>query len=381
MAIPLDQLTAQGVSVWLDDLSREHLDSGRLAADIRNLSVAGVTTNPSIFQKAIVGGAESYALQLRELALRAVTAEEAVRVLTTADVRAAADVLRPIFDRTGGRDGRISLEVDPRLAHRTEATVAEARQLWWSVDRPNVLIKVPATPAGLPAVTRLIGEGISVNVTLIFSVDRYRAVADAYLRGLELRLDAGEDLCDIESVASFFVSRMDTDVDRRLERIGTPAASGLRGLTGLANARLAYQAYESIVASPRWDALHRAGARMQRLLWTSTSTKNPTYPDTLYVEGLVTGGTVNTIPRPTLEAFADHGEVRGDTIRGAYAEAAEVLAALDRLGIDYGEVVALLEEQGVKAFVDSWTALLADVEESLSRHGRFALADAPTGAR
>ena len=380
MAHPLEQLTEQGVSVWLDDLSREHLDSGRLAADLRTLSVAGVTTNPSIFHKAITGGADSaYAPQLRALALQKVSTEEAVRALTTADVRAAADVLRPVFDLSGGRDGRISLEVDPRLAHRTEATVAEARALWWSVDRPNILIKVPATLAGLPAITQLIAEGISVNVTLIFSVARYQAVADAYLSGLERRLEAGEDLSRIESVASFFVSRMDTEVDRRLERIGAPEALALRGRAGLANARLAYQAHESIMASARWAALRRAGARVQRLLWTSTSTKNPAYPDTMYVAGLVTRDTVNTIPRPTLEAFADHGEVRGDTIRDAYPDAAEVLAALPEFGIDYDEVVAFLEEQGVSAFEQSWTALLADVRESLARLGEAALAGARTG--
>ncbi|WKX69167.1 transaldolase [Streptomyces sp. XD-27] len=370
MTNPLTRLSEHGVSIWLDDLSRDRLVSGNLAAVIRDKAVVGVTTNPSIFQRAIAGGSGSaYEAQLRDLALRGVTAEEAVRVLTTADVRAAADTLRPVYDRTEGHDGRISLEVDPRLAHRTDATVAEARQLWWMVDRPNVLIKIPATRAGLPAITRAIAEGISVNVTLIFSIERYRAVADAYLSGLEAALEAGRDLSGIESVASFFVSRLDTETDRRLEQVGTEKALALRGQAGLANSRLAHEAYEEIVASERWRALEAAGANPQRLLWTSTSTKNPAYPDTAYVTGLVTAGTVNTLPEATLDAVADHGDIQGDTVRGRYAQAAEVFAGLAGAGIDYDEVVQVLEDEGVKAFEDAWQALLGSVGSSLLRLG------------
>ncbi|WP_329180852.1 transaldolase [Streptomyces decoyicus] len=368
MAERLRQLSREGVSIWLDDLSRERLRSGNLDAVIRDKAVVGVTTNPSIFQRAIAGGSGSaYEAQLRDLALRGVTAEEAVRVLTTADVRAAADILRPVFERTGGHDGRISLEVDPRLAHRTEGTVAEARQLWWMVDRPNVLIKIPATRAGLPAITQAIAEGISVNVTLIFSIERYRAVADAYLSGLEAALEAGLDLSGIESVASFFVSRLDTETDRRLEQVGTEKALALRGRTGLANSRLAHEVYEEAISSQRWRALRDAGANPQRLLWTSTSTKNPAYPDTCYVTGLVTAGTVNTLPEETLDAVADHAEILGDTIRGRYAQAAEVFAGVAGVGIDYDEVVELLEDEGVKAFENSWLALLESVRSSLRR--------------
>ncbi|MFI6686818.1 transaldolase [Streptomyces sp. NPDC050485] len=365
---PLRQLTEHGVSIWLDDLSRERLASGGLASVVRDQNVVGVTTNPSIFHQAIAGGTGSaYDDDLRDLALRGVTAEEAVRALTTADVREAADVLRSVYQRTDGHDGRVSLEVDPRLAHDTDATVAEARHLWWTVDRPNLLIKIPATPAGLPAISRAIAEGISVNVTLIFSIERYRAVVDAYQTGLEEALRNGRDLSVIESVASFFVSRMDTETDRRLEEIGTPEALELRGRTGLANSRRAHQVYEETVRSTRWQALQAAGANVQRLLWTSTSTKNPAYPDTLYVSELVTAGTVNTLPPQTLDAVADHGDIHGDTVRGNHEDATRVLATLSGLGIDYDEVVRLLEDQGVAAFTKAWNSLLDSVEASLAR--------------
>ena len=368
MANPLRQLTEQGVSIWLDDLSRDLLNDGRLASAVRDHEVVGVTTNPAIFHRAITGGtASAYEEELRDLAVREVTAEEAVRTLTTADVRRAADVLRPVYDRTNGHDGLVSLEVDPRLAHQAHATVAEARQLWWMVDRPNVLIKIPATPAGLPAITQAIAEGISVNVTLIFSIERYRAVADAYLDGLEQARQAGRDLSRIESVASLFVSRLDTETDRRLEEIGTPEALKLLGRTGLANSRLAYKAHESIVRSPRWQSLRAAGANVQRLLWTSTSTKNPAYPDTFYVNELVTPGTINTMPGQTLDAVAVHGDIRGETIRSQYDDAAQVFAALLDAGIDYHDVTRLLEAQGVKAFEDSWNGLLESVSASLAR--------------
>jgi transaldolase len=367
MVNALRSLSEHGVSIWLDDLSRGLLASGALASAVRDQEVAGVTTNPAIFHRAITGGTGSaYQQELGDLAIRGVTPEEAVFDLVTADVRAAADVLRPAYERSGGHDGRVSLEVDPRLAHRTEATVAEARHLWWMVDRPNVLIKIPATPAGLPAITQAIAEGISVNVTLIFSVERYRAVADAYLTGLEQALQAGRDLSGIESVASFFVSRLDTETDRRLEDIGSPEALKLRGRTGLANSRLAYQAYESVARSSRWQSLRAAGANAQRLLWTSTSTKNPAYPDTLYVTELVTPGTVNSMPQQTLDAVADHGDIRGETVRSQYDDAAAVFADLSDVGVDYDDVVQLLEDQGVKAFEDSWNRLLESVGASLA---------------
>ncbi|MEU2060978.1 transaldolase [Streptomyces sp. NPDC013455] len=367
MAGPLRQLSEAGVSVWLDHLSRESLTSGSLAAALREREVVGVTTNPSIFHKAITGPGSAYDADLRDLSLRGATPEEAVRTLATADVRAAADLLLPIHQRTGGQDGRISLEVDPRFAHHTEATLAEARHLWWMVDRPNLLVKIPATPAGLPAISAAIAEGISVNVTLIFSVERYRAVADAYQAGLEAALRNGRDISTIESVASFFVSRMDTEVDRRLEKIGSPEALDLRGRAGLATARLAHRAYEDITRSPRWQALRAAGARTQRVLWTSTSTKNPAYPDTLYVSGLVTPGTVNTLPPETLAAVADHGDIQPETVRTHYDEAARVLSALHDLGIDHDEVVQLLEDQGVGAFEEAWASLLDSVGASLDR--------------
>jgi transaldolase len=369
-ASPLRQLGAQGVSIWLDDLSRDLLNGGGLAHAVSDWEVVGVTTNPAIFHRAITGStASAYAEELRDLAIRDVTPEEAIRVLTTADVREAADVLRPLHERSDGHDGRVSLEVDPWLAHHTAATVAEARHLWWMVDRPNVLIKIPATPAGLPAITQAIAEGISVNVTLVFSIERYQAVADAYLTGLEQAREAGRDVSGIESVASLFVSRLDTETDRRLEEIGSPEALKLRGLTGLANSRLAHQAYESIVRSKRWQSLRAAGANVQRLLWTSTSTKNPAYPDTRYVTELVTPGTINSMPQQTLEAVADHGDIRGETVRSQYADAAQVLTDLNDVGVDYHDVVEVLEAQGVKAFQDSWSLLLQSVGASLARLG------------
>ncbi|MFE4720721.1 transaldolase, partial [Streptomyces sp. NPDC056728] len=290
---PLKSLAGEGVSIWLDDLSRKRIESGNLAELIENSHVVGVTTNPSIFQAAI-GSGEGYEEQLADLATRGVTVDEAVRMMTTADVRAAADILRPVYDATQGRDGRVSIEVDPRLAHDTDATVAEAKQLSWLVDRPNVMIKIPATKAGLPAITEVIGLGISVNVTLIFSLERYRAVMDAYLAGLEKAQAAGIDLAGIHSVASFFVSRVDAEIDKRLDQVGTDEAKSLKGRAALANARLAYEAYEEVFASERATKLETAGANKQRPLWASTGVKDPAYKDTLYVDELVAPGTVNT---------------------------------------------------------------------------------------
>ncbi|MCT9140921.1 transaldolase [Streptomyces violarus] len=364
----LKRLSDEGVSIWLDDLSRRRIESDNLAELVATRNVVGVTTNPSIFQAAI-GSGEGYEAQLADLAVRGVTVDEAVRMMTTADVRAAADVLRPVYDATGGRDGRVSIEVDPRLAHDTKATVAEARQLAWLVDRPNVMIKIPATKAGLPAITEVIGAGISVNVTLIFSLERYREVMDAYVAGLEQAQTAGLDLSAIHSVASFFVSRVDAEIDKRLTLLGTDEALALKGRAALANARLAYEAYEQVFAGARWQALGGARANRQRPLWASTGVKDPAYKDTLYVDELVAPGTVNTMPEATLNAVADHGDVQGDTVTGGYAQARADLAAVERLGIAYDEVVRQLENEGVAKFEVAWQDLLDAVTKSLNSKG------------
>src|SRR5690348_7550172 len=297
----LAELSAAGVAVWLDDISRERLISGNLAALIRDRHVVGVTSNPTIFDHALSHG-DAYSEQLAELALRGVSVGEASRSITAYDVRWACDVLRPVYDATGGQDGRVSLEVDPRLARDTAKTIAEARALWWMVDRPNLFIKIPATEEGLPAITACVAEGIKVNVTLIFSLERYGQVIDAYMAGLEGALAAGRDISTLASVASFFVSRMDTEVDRRLDQLGTPEAAALRGKAAIANARLAYELYEQRLATPRWQALAQAGAKVQRPLWASTSTKDPAFEDTMYVVELVAPDTVNTMPEATLRA-------------------------------------------------------------------------------
>ncbi|MER5823021.1 transaldolase [Streptomyces mirabilis] len=367
-AVTLKRLSDEGVSIWLDDLSRKRIASGNLAELVETRHVVGVTTNPSIFQAAI-GSGEGYEEQLGDLAERGVTVDEAVRMMTTADVRAAADILRPVYDATAGRDGRVSIEVDPRLAHNTGATVAEAKQLSWLVDRPNVMIKIPATKAGLPAITEVIGLGISVNVTLIFSLERYRAVMDAYLAGLEKAKAAGIDLATVHSVASFFVSRVDSEIDKRLTKVGTDEALALKGRAALANARLAYEAYEEVFASARWTALAPAGANKQRPLWASTGVKDPSYKDTLYVDELVAPGTVNTMPEATLNATADHGDIHGDAVTGGYAQARADLAAVEGLGISYDEVVDQLEDEGVSKFEAAWEDLLDAVATSLSGKG------------
>lgn len=366
MSQALSQLTEHGVAVWLDDISRDRLATGNLAELVRERNVVGVTSNPTIFQKA-VAGSERYDEQVRDLAVRGVGVDEALRMITTYDVRWAADVLRPVYERSDGVDGRVSIEVDPRLAQNAEATVAEARQLWWLVDRENLLIKIPATAAGLPAITAAIAEGISVNVTLIFALDRYAEVMEAYLAGLEQARAAGRDLSKIASVASFFVSRVDTEIDARLDKLGGPEAAALRGKAAIANARLAFEAYEAVFSGQRWEALAAAGARPQRPLWASTGVKDPAYPDTLYVDELVTAGTVNTLPEATLEAVADHGRITGDTVRGDYDAARKVLADLAGLGIDYAEVVRVLEEEGVAKFETSWNELIDSVRGELER--------------
>jgi transaldolase len=365
----LAELSDQGVAVWIDDVSRQRLSTGNLAALVRDKHVVGVTSNPTIFAKALAD-AKVYADQTADLALRGVEVEEAVRAITTYDIRWACDVLKPVYDATAGVDGRVSIEVDPRLARDTARTVAEARALWWLVDRPNLFIKIPATREGLPAITATLAEGISVNVTLIFGIQRYREVMDAFMAGLEQAKAAGYDVSQLASVASFFVSRVDTEVDKRLDKIGSTEARALRSKAAIANARLAFEAYEAVVASERWQALAVAGARPQRPLWASTSTKDPNLPDTLYVTELVTEGVVNTMPESTLLAFADHGELRGDTIRGRYDEARKVIADLEALGISYDDVVNVLEDEGVEKFAASWKELLESVTKELRGAGR-----------
>ncbi|NJP32434.1 transaldolase [Micromonospora thermarum] len=360
----LGELTAAGVAVWLDDLSRVRLSSGGLDQLRREKHLVGVTSNPTIFAKAL-SDADEYDWQLRDLAIRGVDVEEAVRNLTAYDVRWACDVMRPAYDATAGVDGRVSLEVDPRLAYETERTVAEAKALWWLVDRPNLFIKIPATEAGLPAITATLAEGISVNVTLIFGLDRYSAVMDAFLAGLEQAKANGHDLSKIGSVASFFVSRVDTEVDKRLEKIGSADARALRGKAAVANARLAYERYTEVFSSARWQALADAGAHPQRPLWASTSTKNPDYRDVIYVEELIAPGTVNTMPEAVIHAFADHGEVRGDTVTGAYDDARQVFAGLESVGVDMADVIETLEREGVEKFEASWNELLDGVRKSL----------------
>ncbi|GIE97004.1 transaldolase [Paractinoplanes rishiriensis] len=360
----LAELSAAGVAVWLDDLSRVRLTSGSLDKMRREQHVVGVTTNPSIFQKAL-SDADAYDEQLKDLAAQRVTVEEAVRLMTARDVRDACDVERPAYDASAGVDGRVSIEVDPRKAHETPSTVAEAKTLWWLVDRENLFIKIPATLAGLPAITATLAEGISVNVTLIFSLERYRAVMDAFLAGLEQAKANGHDLAKIGSVASFFVSRVDSEVDKRLDKIGSDEAKALKGKAAIANARLAYEAYTEVFGSDRWQKLADAGAHPQRPLWASTSTKNPEFPDTVYVEELIAPGTVNTMPESVIHAFADHGETRGDTITGNFGHAKQVMADLAGVGIDFNDVVKVLEDEGVEKFEASWGELLEGVDKSL----------------
>jgi transaldolase len=360
----LGQLSEAGVSVWLDDISRDRLRTGNLQALIDNMHVVGVTSNPTIFAKALSAGS-AYDEQIADLKSYGVGVDEASRMITTYDIRWGCDVFRPTYDATGGQDGRVSLEVDPRLAKNTAATVAEARALWWMVDRPNLFIKIPATVEGLPAITQAISEGISVNVTLIFGLERYGQVIDAYMAGLEQAAGAGHDLSKIRSVASFFVSRVDTEVDERLDKIGTPEAAALRGKAAVANARLAYELFEQRVATDRWKALSAQGANVQRPLWASTSVKDPSFGDTKYVVELVAADTVNTMPEGTIRATADHGKLLGDTVHGTYDASRQVFADLEKLGIGYDDVVQLLEDQGVEKFEASWNELLDTIRTKM----------------
>jgi transaldolase len=365
----LAALSAAGVSVWLDDLSRERLQTGNLQELIDTKCVVGVTTNPTIFQSALSKGT-AYDEQVAELAERGADVDATIRTVTTDDVRNACDVLAKQYELSEGVDGRVSIEVDPRLAHDTDKTILQAIELWKIVDRPNLLIKIPATVAGLPAITAVIGEGISVNVTLIFSVERHRAVMDAYLAGLEAAKEAGHDISKIHSVASFFVSRVDTEIDKRLEKMasdsGNSTALALRGKAGVANARLAYAAYEVVfVDGSRFEALKADGARVQRPLWASTGVKNPDYADTMYVTELVAPNTVNTMPEKTIDAVADHGVITGDTVTGKAVEAQAVFDELTAAGVDLPDVFKVLEDEGVEKFEKSWLELLETTQDQL----------------
>ncbi|WP_129359690.1 MULTISPECIES: transaldolase [Micrococcaceae] len=366
MSTSTQKLSDAGVSIWLDDLSRERLGTGNLDELIENRNVVGVTTNPTIFAQALSKG-DAYDAQVSELAQAGADVEEAVFTVTTDDVRDACDVFATIYDSSQGVDGRVSIEVDPRLAHRADETVAMAKRLHESVGRENVMIKIPATEAGLEPIAATIAEGISVNVTLIFSLERYRAVINAFMIGLERALENGHDLSKIHSVASFFVSRVDAEVDGQLDKIGTDEALELKGKAGLANARLAYQVYEEAFSTERWKRLEEAGAKPQRPLWASTGTKDPNYPDTMYVTGLVVQNTVNTMPEKTLEATADHAEIAGDTVSGTYDQAEADINALEKIGVSYNEVVEKLETEGIKKFEDSWEELLETVSKALGK--------------
>ncbi|CAM5474115.1 hypothetical protein GCM10010329_30680 [Streptomyces spiroverticillatus] len=367
---PLGALSAAGVSVWLDDLSRELLAGGTLARLIAEKHVTGVTTNPTIFASALAEG-ERYDSQVRALAERGTSVDDTVLALTTDDVRSGCQALADVHRRTEGVDGRVSVEVDPRLAEDPDATLVQAQKLWETVGEPNLFVKIPATRAGLAAITAAVARGLSVNVTLIFSLERYREVMDAYLTGLEKALADGHDLAGIHSVASFFVSRVDTEVDKRLEALGTPEALALRGRAAVANALLAHEAFVAVTGSPRWRDLEGAGARPQRPLWASTGVKNPDYPDTLYVGELVVPGTVNTMPGATLDAFADHGCVEaGAPAAERYTRAAAHFTALERAGIDFRDVTDFLERDGLAKFEASWTELGETVERRLRAGAR-----------
>ena len=361
---PLAQLSAAGVSIWLDDLSRERIASGGLQHLIDDSNLVGVTSNPTIFAGALSKG-EAYAEQIASLAASGTSVHDAVFEITTDDVAAASDIFRPIYDRTNGVDGRVSIEVEPGLAHDAAGTVTQAKQLWAKVNRPNAMIKIPATVEGLEAITETTALGISVNVTLIFSLDRHRQVINAYLSGLEKARAAGIDLSTIHSVASFFVSRVDTEIDKRLVAIGTDEALALKSKAGVANAQLAYEVYSQAFDSERAKGLIAAGATKQRPLWASTGVKDPSLPDTLYVTELVAPEVVNTMPEKTMEATRDHGVIPADSVTGSYAAANAVLDALARQGVSYDDVTQVLEAEGVSKFVVSWNELLETVKSAL----------------
>ncbi|GGF32274.1 transaldolase [Subtercola lobariae] len=361
---PTAQLSAVGVSIWLDDLSRERLRTDNLQKLIAEKNVVGVTTNPSIFASALAKG-EAYDEQVRELAAAGKNVTESVFEITTSDVAHGCDIFKPVYDATNGFDGRVSIEVEPGFANDAEKTIKQAKELYDKVNKENVLIKIPATIEGLTAITATIAAGISVNVTLIFSLERYRDVINAYLAGLEKAQEAGIDLSGIHSVASFFVSRVDTEIDKRLVAIGTDEALALKSKAGVANAQLAYEVYEQAFTTERAKVLLEAGANKQRPLWASTGVKDPSLPDTLYVTELAAPEVVNTMPEKTLDATFDHGVITGNTIAGSYAAANKVLDAIAAQGISYAEVTELLEKEGVEKFIVSWTELLETVQTAL----------------
>lgn len=365
-ATPLNDLTAAGVSLWLDDLSRARIASGNLADLISTKNISGVTTNPTIFAAALSKG-DAYAEQVGELVGRDASVEDAIRTLTTDDVRNAADLFAGVFRDTGGVDGRVSIEVEPGIARDSEATIAQAQELAKLVDRPNLLVKIPATKEGLPAITETLANGISVNVTLIFSLARYAEVIDAYIAGIKKAKELGRDISQLHSVASFFVSRVDSEIDKRLDAIGTEEAKALKGLAAIANARLAYQLFEEKFSTPEWEELAAAGAHLQRPLWASTGVKDPAYNDTQYVVELVTDGVVNTAPEKTIDAVADHGVIRGDTIKDTYADAAKVMRDLTAVGVDLDDVFQTLEDEGVDKFIVSWNELVDTVGDAMQR--------------
>ena len=364
MSNPLAQLAANGVSIWLDDLSRSRIESGNLASLIASRSVSGVTTNPTIFAGALSKG-EGYGDQLSELAVQGKTATEAIFEITTVDVANACDVFRSVYDSTDGFDGRVSIEVEPGLAHDAAKTVTQAKELFAKVNRENVMIKIPATRAGLAAITEVISVGISVNVTLIFSLQRYREVIGAYIAGIQLAKEKGLDLSKIHSVASFFVSRVDTEIDKRLNHVGTEQALSLRSKAALANARLAYRVFEEEFDVDAWAELESSGANKQRPLMASTGVKDPELSDTLYVTELVAPMLVNTMPEKTMEAVFDHGIVPKNSITEHYSESEAIIAAVESLGISIHEVTDLLEKEGVEKFVISWNELVESISKAL----------------
>lgn len=365
MSATLKAVSEAGTSIWLDDLSRErmipHGKSRNLATLIAEEYVVGVTTNPAIFS-ASISQSSLYSDDLKNLAAQGHSAESIITELTTADVAQACDLFLPVYEKSSGIDGRVSIEVDPRLARDTETTITQARELWAKVNRPNVLIKVPATIEGIPAIRRLIAEGISVNVTIIFSVERYQAVLDAFIAGLEDRKSNGLPVSDIHSVASFFVSRVDTEIDARLKAHTIEDAVSLLGKAAIANARLAYQHFEEVLSSSRWKALESLGAAIQRPLWASTGVKDPNYDPTQYVIDLVAPLTVNTMPEPTLIAVRDHGSFKGNTVVDHYETSRHVITQLSSLGIDINEVATKLENEGIDKFIKPWLELIAAVE-------------------
>ncbi|PZE39541.1 transaldolase [Curtobacterium sp. MCPF17_031] len=361
---PTEALSAVGVSIWLDDLSRELLETGRLENLIADRNVVGVTTNPTIFASALAKG-ERYDAQVKELAAAGTDVTNAIFEITTRDVADASDIFAPIYASSNGFDGRVSIEVEPGLAHDTAKTIEQAKFLFDKVGKENVLIKIPATVDGLEAITEVIGAGISVNVTLIFSLERYRAVIDAYLGGLEKAKAAGHDLSKIHSVASFFVSRVDSEIDKRLDAVGSDEATELKSKAGIANAQLAYQVWTQAFATERALGLLESGANTQRPLWASTGVKDPSLPDTLYVTELAAPNTVNTMPGKTLEATFDHGQIHGDAIAGTFDDANQVMDQLAAVGIDYDDVVDLLEKEAVEKFNVSWGELVDTVKTAL----------------